>query len=163
MSEQMNVPDDLKKRLCTQCGASFVPTLKRWKTRCIDCTRAYKAAWARQKTANGFKREHSENDRKRYKEYGKRPEVRKKKAEDQARYRASPEYQQRLFARAQVKNAIKSGTLLRQPCEVCDKQKADAHHDDYSKPLSVRWLCRTHHTEFHWKGTINPPQHEAKR
>lgn len=45
--------------------------------------------------------------------------------------------------------AIRSGDLVPQPCEVCGKLKVDAHHDDYSKPLSVRWLCRPHHKEHH--------------
>jgi hypothetical protein len=42
-------------------------------------------------------------------------------------------------------------TLDRKPCEICGAEKADAHHDDYSKPLDVRWLCETHHSEHHRK------------
>lgn len=49
-----------------------------------------------------------------------------------------------------VSKAIKSGELIRQPCEEC--QGVDhviAHHDDYDKPLDVRWLCEDHHKEWH--------------
>lgn len=46
--------------------------------------------------------------------------------------------------------AIQSGKLVRQPCEVCGKTSyVDAHHDDYSRPLDVRWLCRSHHRQHH--------------
>ncbi|MFC3331681.1 hypothetical protein ACFOEM_04310 [Paenalcaligenes hominis] len=38
---------------------------------------------------------------------------------------------------------------MRGDCEVCGKSKVDAHHDDYSKPLEVRWLCREHHMQHH--------------
>lgn len=50
---------------------------------------------------------------------------------------------------AQVHRAIRVGTLVRKPCEVCGAAKTDAHHDDYSKPLAVRWLCRRHHQQHH--------------
>lgn len=40
------------------------------------------------------------------------------------------------------------GKLLERPCEVCGAV-AEMHHDDYSKPLEVKWLCRTHHRELH--------------
>lgn len=50
-----------------------------------------------------------------------------------------------------VHNAIRDGRLVRQPCEVCGAEKTDAHHDDYSQPLAVRWLCRKHHGERHRK------------
>jgi len=46
-------------------------------------------------------------------------------------------------------NAIRDKRLIKKPCEVCGKIKADAHHDDYEKPLEVRWLCRKHHAEHH--------------
>lgn len=52
-------------------------------------------------------------------------------------------------ARLATGNAIRDGRLIPQPCEVCGQAKVDAHHDDYSKPLDVRWLCRKHHTEHH--------------
>lgn len=39
--------------------------------------------------------------------------------------------------------ALKKGTLVRPGrCENCGKEcKPHAHHDDYAKPLEVRWLC----------------------
>jgi ribosomal protein S27AE len=46
-------------------------------------------------------------------------------------------------------NAILAGKLKQQPCERCGAEKAHGHHDNYSKPLDVRWLCSTHHRERH--------------
>jgi len=47
-----------------------------------------------------------------------------------------------------VAEAIKHGTLTRQPCEVCG-EKAHAHHADYSEALEVQWLCPLHHARQH--------------
>lgn len=52
-------------------------------------------------------------------------------------------------AHVAVGNAVRDGRLRKQPCEVCGEKKAQAHHDDYSKPLAVRWLCVPHHNEQH--------------
>lgn len=46
-----------------------------------------------------------------------------------------------------VSCAVYFGDLQKQPCEKCGATKTEAHHDDYSKPLEVRWLCKTHHAE----------------
>jgi hypothetical protein len=51
-------------------------------------------------------------------------------------------------AHGEVADALGRGALKREPCEVCGA-RAEAHHDDYSKPLEVRWLCRTHHRRWH--------------
>lgn len=64
-------------------------------------------------------------------------------------------------ARVAAGNALARGHLVRQPCEVCGEVKAHAHHDDYSKPLDVRWLCTTHHAEWHKHNTpLCPPQEQ---
>lgn len=49
-----------------------------------------------------------------------------------------------------VENAIARGDLVPMPCELCGAS-AQAHHDDYSRPLDVRWLCQPHHAEHHRK------------
>lgn len=52
-------------------------------------------------------------------------------------------------ARARVQYAVRMGTLVAQPCEVCGSEKVQAHHEDYSKPLEVMWLCFEHHRARH--------------
>jgi len=52
-------------------------------------------------------------------------------------------------AHVAVSNAVRDGKLIKQPCEVCGELKVQGHHDDYTKPLDVRWLCVSHHAEHH--------------
>ena len=52
-------------------------------------------------------------------------------------------------ARVTAQRAVSKGTLVRQPCEVCGATDSEKHHDDYNKPLDVRWLCPKHHAEHH--------------
>lgn len=45
-----------------------------------------------------------------------------------------------------VNRAIRSGRLTPAPCEVCGSTgDVEAHHEDHSKPLEVRWLCTAHY------------------
>ena len=44
---------------------------------------------------------------------------------------------------------LKRGVIQRQSCEVCGSKKSEAHHNDYTKPLQVIWLCRLHHLAHH--------------
>lgn len=41
------------------------------------------------------------------------------------------------------------GVIARQPCEHCGAENAEMHHEDYSKPLDVIWLCRRCHMAHH--------------
>jgi len=55
-----------------------------------------------------------------------------------------------------TQKAIGRGKLIRQPCENCGQnvgepgiKRIEAHHDDYNKPLQVRWLCAACHKAWH--------------
>jgi hypothetical protein len=56
-----------------------------------------------------------------------------------------------LFAAAHdaVAYALRTGKLFIESCQVCGSWKTHAHHDDYTKPLVVRWLCAIHHKLWH--------------
>lgn len=57
------------------------------------------------------------------------------------------ERRQKSSARRDVTNAIKNGTLVKEPCR-CGSKKVEAHHMDYSRPLEVIWACKKHHAEL---------------
>jgi len=52
-------------------------------------------------------------------------------------------------ARNRVRSDVHEGRMIKLPCEVCGNTKSQGHHEDYSKPLKVKWLCAKHHKEVH--------------
>lgn len=72
-------------------------------------------------------------------------------------YSFDDEYALKVRTRALTRSYIANGLLAKLPCEVCQTTKSvQAHHDDYSDPLNVRWLCVAHHAEHHKKlKTVN--------
>jgi hypothetical protein len=66
------------------------------------------------------------------------------------------------WAHRAVGAAILSGDLVRLPCEACGSARTQAHHDDYLRPLDVRWMCvpchrRWHHCNTAANVTADPP------
>lgn len=58
---------------------------------------------------------------------------------------------EKVRARGMAANARRDGRLVKKPCEICGSvESVESHHDDYSKPLEVRWLCKKHHDEITW-------------
>ena len=51
-----------------------------------------------------------------------------------------------------VQQALLSGTLHKQGCEVCGRDGVAAHHDRNDEPLDFRWLCRRCHVKLHHYG-----------
>lgn len=53
------------------------------------------------------------------------------------------------IARNAVNNALRDGAIVKLPCEMCGSEWSQAHHEDYSKPLDVKWLCFNCHRLAH--------------
>lgn len=63
------------------------------------------------------------------------------------KYKASERFSNPELHRA--RNTARYHLKEKQPCEVCGSLDTHRHHEDYSKPLEVRWLCQLHHKEVH--------------
>lgn len=48
-----------------------------------------------------------------------------------------------------LNSAVRRGEVQKQPCRCCASTNVHAHHEDYSSPLEVVWLCPIHHAEAH--------------
>lgn len=120
-------------RVCKECGQA--KSLSEYYTikasgnpygRCKACHYAKTLEWRR--TPNG-RRINSEYQKREY-HGAKRP---------------------RYLARFEVRKAIEKGQLAPGPCERMGPDchgRIEAHHDDYTKPLDVRWVCSHHHGEI---------------
>lgn len=53
--------------------------------------------------------------------------------------------------RSYTMQCVHKGILVKQPCEVCGSEKVEAHHENYLKPLDVKWLCKKHHWDLHYQ------------
>lgn len=107
--------------------------------KCKDCTRLYM-----KKTRKENPDEHRQRDRDRF--HGD-PRRRSAVYASVASWKTrNPEKRK---AQNAVSHAIRDKRLSKQSCEVCGAQRAEAHHDDYSLPLNVRWLCKDHHVAAH--------------
>jgi hypothetical protein len=72
-----------------------------------------------------------------------------KEEKKQSQDKYCEKYPEKLLAHRAVYKAIKNGNLIKLTCEICGEIKSEAHHDDYSKPLDIRWLCDYDHKQFH--------------
>jgi len=51
-------------------------------------------------------------------------------------------------AHASVYRALRKEEIVKTPC-FCGNVNVQAHHEDYSKPLQVEFLCSKHHKKRH--------------
>ncbi len=119
---------------------------------CKDCTKIRVKKYS--KTENGIlvekKRRFNIKRREWHREYARNKRVKSPELIKEYQDRWHSKYPKRKYASTVVQRALKKGILKRKPCEICGKKKVEGHHDDYTKPLNVRWLCKLHHMEVHY-------------
>jgi hypothetical protein len=123
--------------VCERCGDRVVRQARpHWKPPQRYCGRACSAAAA--KAEGRFAGE-------------KNPRFAGWKSRDKIEYRKrfQARYPEKAAAHKAVAYAKRMGRLVPAPCEVCASTAVQAHHDDYSKHLEVRWLCRRCHRDWH--------------
>ena len=104
---------------------------------CKECSEKYMSMW--RKTPEGIKKS---------KKYRMKYRLSHRIEEDLSRKRFLLKHPNILKTWWKTRDAIRRGDLIKEPCEVCNK-KGHAHHDDYTKPLQVRWFCNKHHKLYH--------------
>lgn len=78
---------------------------------------------------------------------------RKERGEFDGRWKKWKEkYPEKYKARYTLRNAVKLGKIKKGICEIDNdcNGRIEGHHNDYSKPLIVRWLCQKHHKLHHY-------------
>lgn len=67
--------------------------------------------------------------------------------------KARLEHPEKFNARCAVAYNVRVGHIIKpNQCSTCGKNvKIEAHHNDYSKRLDVKWLCRVCHQDLHKK------------
>ncbi len=121
----------MEPRPCERCGREFVPERSRRRFCGKSCSGRHNAdrSAERSRLDGTFYERHAD----RVKEAAR------------TRYATDPEFRKRALARAAARRAFPDP----KPCSRCGKPNADRHHDDYDKPLDIRWLCRSCHVNEH--------------
>lgn len=131
----------------------------------IEKRRKYKSEWQKKKRPilNARLRERYKNN---LEEERKRSVLRMRKYMASEKGKAKHQETTRLYeslnpekisAQRKVRAAIKSGRLIRPSiCEVCKKPSSvHGHHEDYSKPLEVIWMCHYCHLYHHQRSRFH--------
>lgn len=160
---------EIKDIQCTACGIIFNGLQNRIKKvgkRCPECVRKRDTAWRLRRKESGrpviSKKMPREYHRQYESLYFKSEHNRARRNILAKKYREDPELRGRYDARWKVRVALKSGALVKMPCESCGKTQVQAHHDDYNKPIDVRWLCVRCHSEWHTLNTPIYPKEKAR-
>lgn len=77
----------------------------------------------------------------------------------EAVYRSTKKHWAKAKVRAKLNYCVRTGKVIKPNCcESChEKKKLDGHHEDYSKPLAVKWLCRPCHADADKKMRLVSP------
>lgn len=146
-------------KTCSKCNTNkptdqfyWDKTTNRFRSDCKSCCnrseRVKKANLKYKRSARGLK--HVKKYQKNVKKYQKSEKGRL--ALNKASKVAYLKHKWKWIARAQARYAVKIGKLIKpNKCESChDCRPLQGHHEDYTKPLEVIWLCSRCHKDVHF-------------
>jgi len=144
LSGKLPLTEDIKLCLAYDAKANAIA--------CAKYAASPKGKASRKRRNKRWRKRHPDYVRPNVKEqsarYRKKPGFKEYMRKAAAKWRAK--YPGKRRAHVKVMIAIKGGKLQRGVCP-CGETKTQAHHDDYRKPLEVRWLCRDCHMKLHRK------------
>jgi ribosomal protein S27AE len=132
-------------KTCNKCNEEkdddrFYKRGSGYRKECKDCHKARHYSYMQTELG---KEAHSKANRKYY------------KMAPTKRYLINKEYRKRnprkQRAHEVIAYQVRLGNIKKENCEKCSNEKVQAHHDDYSKPLNIRWLCSSCHCKHHMR------------
>ena len=130
---------------------------------CKTCVReaATKSRLRRIDAVRQYDRDRKNNNEHRQfvRDYAKTPKGRAALYRSSQAWRKRNRHKQR--AHNVVAKALLKGLLFRGACECGCSEPVQAHHDDYSRPLDVRWVCDRRHKEIH-REEVNEPHGDSQ-
>jgi hypothetical protein len=130
------------QRTCQKCGETF--HAERYKVERGDgrfCSRSCASSYAASRKHDQYDQSGDSN-----------PNWKGGVSEDPYRYRKRQKkrHPEKVKARKKLQRAVKSGRVSKEPCKDCGAaENLEGHHEDYSKPLEVTWLCKSCHIKRH--------------
>ncbi len=99
---------------------------------------------------NTWYREYRDSKREYFREYNRKYNKKWRKENGyHSEYSWKIRNPEKVLAHHKAQYAKKIGKITLQPCEMCGSKEAVMHHDDYNKPLDVRFFCKVHHSVVH--------------
>lgn len=133
--------------ICKYCNLEKPkPDPKLHRLKCDDCYNSYMREWYLK---------HREKKLQETRTYAQTPKAKSMRIKSYKRMKEK--YPEKYKARYTLFNAMQRGEVSKQSfCASCYSElNIEGHHEDYSKPLEVEWLCQLCHKAKHNKLVIN--------
>lgn len=122
---------------------------------CKSCLKEYKKKYYQlnKKHLDDLHKKYANENRSMVNEYCKKSlKISNKQQETRKRLEIKYKTEKRIqyLAKRKVEYALKSKKIIRGECNICKTDKnIHAHHNDYTKPLVIEWLCAKCHKQKH--------------
>lgn len=143
-------PDGLT-RSCKECNKSNSKTYKDAHKE-QEAARMQKYQQEHRDELLDYARKYREENAEAYRAMRKASRIKNKATNDAFELDRKLNHPEKNQARWAVKQALKTGKLIKGPCAICGTtENIEAHHWSYAKEnwLNVIWWCQPHHMRFH--------------